>query len=322
MAVDSGAAVGLTLGPVPFNWSAPAWRDFYFRIADEACIDDVYLGEVICSKRSSFFDNLYPSVIRRLNSGGKRVILSTMAMVFLAGDRASIAQLCATPDALIEANDVSALFHLRGRPHHVGPFVNVYNERTLDVLANAGAQNFCLPAELPADAIRGVCQAARSTGTTVEIQSFGRMSLALSGRCYHARAHGRTRDGCQFVCGREQDGMVISTLDGAPFLVVNGNQVQSFTWLTLLGVIDELRQAGVTRFRLAPQSCDVIQVASIFRRVLDGGLGEDEGFAQLLAAVPGADFANGFYHGRPGHSWTTPQGVDPLKSDHAPRLFP
>ena len=29
----------LTLGPILFNWEADAWRDFYFRIADEARVD-------------------------------------------------------------------------------------------------------------------------------------------------------------------------------------------------------------------------------------------------------------------------------------------
>ncbi len=32
----------LTLGPVLFNWAAD--RDFYFRVADEAPLDIVYLG--------------------------------------------------------------------------------------------------------------------------------------------------------------------------------------------------------------------------------------------------------------------------------------
>ena len=38
----------LTLGPVLFNWNPERWRDFYFRIADEAPVASVYLGEVIC----------------------------------------------------------------------------------------------------------------------------------------------------------------------------------------------------------------------------------------------------------------------------------
>ncbi|MCW5695133.1 MAG: U32 family peptidase [Bauldia sp.] len=295
--------MALTLGPLAFNWSPTAWRDFYFRIADEAPVADVYVGEVVCSKRSIFTEKLYPPVVNRLATAGKRVIRSTLATVFLPGDRAIVAQLCSNPGELVEANDVAALFHLRGRRHHIGPFLNVYNERTLEVLVRQGADNVCLPAEIPADVIRRICTAARASGATVEVQSFGRMSLAVSGRCYHARAHGKTRDGCQFVCDREPDGLLLETRDDVPFLVVNGNQVLSFTWLNLLGAIGDLRRAGVTRLRLAPHSCDMVQVARIFRRVADEDMSGDEGIVRLRAVAPDATFANGFLAGRPGHSW-------------------
>ena len=48
----------LTLGPVLFNWEPERWRDFYFRIADEAPVGTVYLGEVICFKRAPLFERL------------------------------------------------------------------------------------------------------------------------------------------------------------------------------------------------------------------------------------------------------------------------
>ena len=47
-----GARTELTLGPNLFNWAPETWRDFYFRIADEAPVAVVYLGETICSKRA------------------------------------------------------------------------------------------------------------------------------------------------------------------------------------------------------------------------------------------------------------------------------
>ena len=53
----------LTLGPVLFHWPAERMQDFYARIADEADIDIVYLGESVCSKRASFFDPLLPDLI-------------------------------------------------------------------------------------------------------------------------------------------------------------------------------------------------------------------------------------------------------------------
>lgn len=307
MAVTQDHKVELTLGPVPFNWTPTIWRDFYYRIADEAAIDIVYLGEVVCSKRSIFFERLYPSVVARLAAAEKRVVLSTLATVFLPGDRRAVSDVCGNSDFLVEANDGAALFHLRGRPHHVGPFVNVYNEKTLDALARLGAESFCLPAEVPADVVHRLRVAATASAAHIEVQVFGRMPLALSARCYHARAHGRTRDGCQFVCDQDPDGLAIDTLDGRPFLVINGIQVLSFTWLNLIGSVEALTRAGVTRLRLSPHSCDMTRVARIFRLVVDGEMTGDEGTAQLQAAAPMATFANGFYTGQPGYSWTPPQ---------------
>ena len=43
--------LALTLGPLQFNWSAEAFYDFYARIADEAPVDKVVIGELVCSKR-------------------------------------------------------------------------------------------------------------------------------------------------------------------------------------------------------------------------------------------------------------------------------
>ena len=41
----------ITLGPLLFNWPPERTADFYARMADEAPIDRVYLGEVVCGKR-------------------------------------------------------------------------------------------------------------------------------------------------------------------------------------------------------------------------------------------------------------------------------
>ena len=60
----------LTLGPVLFNWSTSAWSDFYARIADEAPIDRVIVGEAVCSKRSPFRIDASADVIERLSRGG------------------------------------------------------------------------------------------------------------------------------------------------------------------------------------------------------------------------------------------------------------
>ena len=293
----------LTLGPVLFNWQPERWRDFYFRIADEAPVSTVYLGEVICFKRAPLFDEVRETVAARLASTGKTVVRSTLAEVMSKQDRQMIDDVCASDD-MVEANDGAALLRLRGRPHDVGPFINVYNERTLAVLAGNGVRNVCLPPEMPAAAIRALSAEAAKLGITTEVQVFGRIGLALSARCYHARAYGRTKDSCQLICNVDPDGMTLRTLEDQPFLTVNGIQTMSHDYLNLSGELGELQDMGITRFRLSPHSCDMVAVATIFRDVLGRRIDTAEAAARLDALQLGAPFSNGFYHGKRGHTWS------------------
>ena len=293
----------VTLGPVTFNWAPESWRDFYFRIADEAPVTTAYLGEVICFKRAPLFEPYLEAVAARLQSAGKTVVFSTLAEVMSKQDRKLVDDVCAGQTAAVEANDASALLQLRGRPHHIGPFINVYNERTVAVLARGGACNVCLPPEMPATAIRALGAEAANLGVTLEVQVFGRLPLALSARCYHARAHGRTKDSCKFICENDPDGMQLRTLEDKPFLAVNGVQTLSHDYLNLIGELPDLQAMGVTRFRLSPHSCDMVEVATIFRAVLDRRIDAPDTAARLDALKLNAPFSNGFYYGKPGHSW-------------------
>jgi collagenase-like PrtC family protease len=305
----SVAPTELTLGPNLFNWAPDKWRDFYFRIADEAPVSVVYLGETICSKRAPLFDDYYQAVGERLAAAGKTVVHSTLGETASKIDRRLVSDVCERTSDLIEANDASAAYYLRGRPHSVGPLMNVYNEETLRFLAAKGARNICLPVELPFSATRVLCTAAAALNVTIEVQVFGRQSLALSARCYHARAHGRTKDTCRFVCENDPDGLVLATLEGKPFLVANGVQTLSWEYLNLAQEIPALKAAGVTRYRLSPHSCDMVQVANAFRGILDGALSVAEALARLAELPLEAPFSNGFHHGRPGHGWTALTGA-------------
>jgi collagenase-like PrtC family protease len=301
----SEARAELTLGPNPFNWAPDRWRDFYFRIADEAPVTAVYLGETICSKRAPLFEEHYEAVAERLRSAGKTVVHATLGETASQVDRRLVQDVCHRLSELVEANDASAVWHLRGRPHCIGPLMNVYNEETVRFLAARGARNICLPAELPFAAIGVLCAAAAAENVTIELQVFGRQSLALSARCYHARAHGRTKDTCRFICDNDADGLPLTTLDGSPFLVVNGIQKLSYEYVNLAQEIPALKAAGVSRFRLSPHSCDMVQVASTFRDLLDQEIAPSEALRRLEALELEAPFANGFLHRQPGHRWTT-----------------
>ena len=241
-----------------FNWQPDNWRDFYFRIADEAPVSTVYLGEVICFKRAPLFDDYREAVAARLKTAGKTVVVSTLSEVMSKQERKMIDEACADAGVMVEANDGSALLRLRGRPHHAGPFVNVYNEHTVAALAKGGLCNVCLPPEMPATAIAVLRPEAAKLGVSVEVQVFGRIGLALSARCYHARAHGRTKDSCQFICNEDPDGMPLRTLEDKAFLTVNGIQTISHEYLNLIGELAEMQAMGVTRFRLSPHSCDMV----------------------------------------------------------------
>lgn len=290
--------VNLTMGPVLFHWPEQQKRDFWFKIADEAPVDTVYLGEVVCSKRTPFFDHSLEEVAARLQRGGKRVVWSTLAEVVSKLDRKVIESFCNFDD--VEANDVSALHYLDGKPHRIGQYLNTYNEETIRHLAKNGATHFSLPVELPIGTIRELAKAATEVGAGVEVQVFGKVSLALSARCYHARAHGRTKDNCMFVCEKDPDGMDLKTHSGKPFLSVNGIQTLSEKYLNLSSEIDALQEAGVTAFRLSPHTCDMPGIATAYRQLLDGAISVGELDGKLDGLGVPAQRMNGFLHGRPG----------------------
>lgn len=309
------AAAALTMGPVLFNWKPEVWRDFYYRVADESCVDTVYIGEVVCAKRTPFHEPHFPGVLERLQKAGKSVVLATLAEVMVKRERTLTAVACGFEDVAVEANDASALYHLRGRPHRVGPYVNTYNESTLGFLAAEGAVHFTLPPELSRSRLKILAREAAALNIALEVSIFGRIPLALSARCYHARARGRAKDNCQFVCEQDPDGMTLHTLEGEPFLTVNGIQTLSHTCLSLMHELAEMQRMGIPAFRLSPHSGDMVEVAMLFRGVLDGELDPSEATSRLTAATPGGrkdrpdarpPFSNGFYYGREGYRWVRP----------------
>lgn len=293
----------LSLGPVYYLWDGPKWRDFYFRIADEAEIEHVTLGETVCSKRQHFCEPHVAEVIERLEAAGKRVTLSTLAMVTLERESRHVRDLVRDSVHPVEANDLSALGLLKGKPHSIGPLVNVYNAVTARMLAARGAQNICLPPELPAVSIQQMLQAM--PGFSFELFAFGRMPLAISARCAHARSKGLTKDNCQFICGEDPDGLPLRTLHRQSFLVLNGVQTMSNSCAVLIDDLPPLVEAGLARVRLSPQDCDMVRVAALYRAALDGRISGDAALAGLADVYPGARFSNGFLHQREGAAWVS-----------------
>jgi collagenase-like PrtC family protease len=298
----------LTVGPLLFHWATDAWSDFYARLADEAPVDRVVIGESVCSKRLPLYADRILEAVERLERGGKSVVLTSLALVTLPRERRAAAGLFAQTDHEVEIDDLT-LMRWAGKEGEadkpafsIGPLVNVYNESTLGFFAGRGARAVCLPPELPFASVASLAAAARPLGLGVEVFAFGRVPLAISARCYHARVHGRTKDSCQFVCDQDPDGMVVKTLDGQDFLAVNGVQTLSYTHLCLLHEIEQLRRIGVKQLRLSPHTLDMIGVASLFRAVVDRAIAPAEAERRLLTLDQSLVLANGFWHGRAGHA--------------------
>ncbi len=143
----------LTLGPVLFNWPTDRWVDFYARIADEADVDRVCVGEVVCWKRAPFRDDAVAGVMERLRRAGKEPVVATLAMPTGPREMRAIGEII-EEGLLVEANDTATIHLLAGRPHVTGPFLNIYNEAAVALHRALGARRICLPPELPLDAVR------------------------------------------------------------------------------------------------------------------------------------------------------------------------
>jgi collagenase-like PrtC family protease len=136
-----------------------------------------------------------------------------------------------------------------------------------------------------------------------EVFAFGRVPLAISARCYHARLHKLAKDNCRFVCEKDRDGLALKTLDQQDFLTINGVQTLSYACTNLLGDIGALKEGGVRSLRLSPQDCDMVAVTGVFRDVIDGREDADGGSQRLAQLYPDVPFSNGFLHGKPGFSY-------------------
>ena len=297
----------LTVGPNLFFWDSESVRAFYGAVA-RAPVARVVLGEVVCSKRLPFWQDEIPRAVETLLEAGKEVAITSLALVTLPRERRMTADLPGM-GLPVEINDLTALRHLPpGTPFWVGPLVNVYNEGTLRWLAGRGATRVCLPPELPLASIRALALAGRELGVAVEVWGHGRVPLAISGRCYHARLHDRPKDACLFVCGEDPDGRDVETLDGQPFLAVNGVQTLSQSTASMALQARALAGVGVVSLRLSPQSRDFAAVCEGYAGLLEGRLDGGELARRLSRLAPRARLSDGFVSGASGSAWSGPSG--------------
>lgn len=293
----------LSLGPLLYNWSLDERRNFYFKIADETSIDIVYLGEVVCPKRIPLWFEIIPEITDRLKKAGKEVVFSSLSLLRTQDESDELQHIIQSTDNLMEANDIAAINLLAGKPHAIGPYVNIYNELALAFHVERGAIRVTLPSELPLSTIELL---ARKNLADIELQVFGRQPLAISARCAHARAYKIFKRNCQFICDKDPDGLDVFTLDNQAFLTINGLQTQSHTYSNLINELPDLIHSGVNIFRISPQRGDMCKAIEVFRDRLNKKEGAEESCRKLEELFSEATFSNGFLHGTAGHQYIFP----------------
>ncbi len=287
----------LSLGPILYYWSRDDVLEFY-RQAAEWPVDIIYLGETVCSKRNLISMDDWFEIAGQLEQAGKEVVLSTLALLEAESELKRLRRICANDRYAVEANDMGAVQLRKGKPFVSGHSVNVYNGRTLKVLAEQGLKRWVLPVELSWQTLADM-QRERPEGVETEVFAFGRLPLAYSARCFTARAHNLPKDDCQYRCLDYPDGLTLKAQDDNRFLNLNGIQTQSASTYNLLSEMDRMRELEVDVIRISPQYRHTGQVVQIFHRCLQGEETVEQGMAALERLLPTGS-CDGYWHGEAG----------------------
>lgn len=287
----------LSLGPILYYWPKQQILDFYQQIA-ETPVDIVYLGETVCSKRRLLNFQDWIELAKMLQAKGKEVVLSTMTLLEAESDLKMLKRMCNEENFDIEANDFAAIEQLSqaGRPFITGPSINIYNARSLQLLAKQGLKRWNLLVELSKNELKALQEGCPKDVET-EVLVWGRMPLAYSARCFTARAHNLPKDDCQYRCIDDANGMLLSTREDEEFLCLNGIQTQSALTCNLLDEIPNLQELGVDVLRISPQSQFTANIIQAFHERI---YGKTMDTAKNIESWSISGSCNGYWHGTAG----------------------
>ncbi|MDF0534468.1 U32 family peptidase [Shewanella sp. A32] len=278
--------MNISLGPLMYCWSKSDVFTFYDDVANSP-IPLVYLGETVCSRRRQVKWADYVALAKMLQSTGKQVVLSTLALIETASEQTELRKQLENGDFAIEANDMAAVAMANelGIPFICGPTINNYNRATLDKMAEWGMQRFVMPVDLSCDWLKAVLTPLANF--EAEVIGYGHLPLAHSARCFTARLKGLAKDGCGIACEQYPQGVLAQTQEHQPLLRLNGIQTQSAACCDLRQQIPVMEAIGVSWFRVSPVNQQSITMATELTR------GE---FPDTIAA----NACNGYWHNNAG----------------------
>ena len=291
--------MNLALGPLLYYWPRQETLAFYADVATSP-VDTVYLGETVCSRRHELRLDDWIGLARDLAATGKEVVLSTQSLIESESDLKTLRQITGQGDFRVEANDMGAVRLLEANQVSnwiAGPTLNIFNPQTLDLLMAAGARRWVVAPEISGADLAAV-RAGLAAPIETEVYAYGRLPLAYSARCFTARHFNLQKDACEFRCLSVEDGIVLRTREGEPFLTLNGIQTQSARVHNLLADLPNL--AGRAEIlRISPQGAHTLDIITLFRAALDAKLTPSAALDASRDYMPEAP-CNGFWHGRPG----------------------
>jgi collagenase-like PrtC family protease len=290
----------LSLGPLLYFWSLDDIEAFYHRMVDEP-VDIIYLGETVCSKRRSLGFEQWMELARTLKESlgeSKEVVLSTLSLLEAESELKTLRRYCENGDFLVEANDMAAVQILSEKkiPFTVGPTINIYNAQTLAIMHKQGLQRWVMPVELSrqtlSDILRDLDDMGIKDKIETEIFSYGHMPLALSARCFTARAHNLPKDQCDLKCIDYPDGLQVKSQEDQSLFILNGIQTLSGLRYDLYNELQEMKAMGVDIIRISPRSRHTEEIINAYYKKMN----QIENDSAYLIA----ENCNGYWHGEPG----------------------
>ncbi len=290
----------LSLGPLLYFWSFDDIQAFYQAMLEQP-VDIIYLGETVCSKRRSLNFEQWMELARTLKqqSPDTEIVLSTLSLIEAESELKTLRRYCNNGEFSVEANDMAAV-HLLSEQHvpfSTGPTINIYNTRTLSLLHGQGLRRWVMPVELSGNTLNEILQELQTSGLTdkleTEVFSYGHMPLALSARCFTARAHNLPKDQCDLKCLEYPDGLQVKSQEEQSLFTLNGIQTMSGQRNDLLDAIPEMQSMGVDIVRLSPQAVQMPEIIQTYHNRLKGQEG-------ITAAYARDENCNGYWYGEPG----------------------
>ena len=286
----------LSLGPLLYFWSLDDIKMFYQSMSD-APVDILYLGETVCSKRRSLGFEQWMELAKAM-SGAKEVVLSTLSLIEAESELKTLRRYCDNGDFLVEANDMAAVQLLSEKkiPFSIGPTINVYNAQTLAILHKQGLQRWVMPVELSQQTLSDILRDLEEMGIKdkieTEIFSYGHMPLALSARCFTARAHNLPKDQCDLKCIDYPDGLQVKSQEDQSLFTLNGIQTLSGLRYDLYNELQVMKDLGVDIVRISPRASQTKEIINAYYEKINK--------IEEHAAYTIAENCNGYWYGEPG----------------------